>query len=369
MAPRYELIQVVSSIRFGGAERYALDISRHFSASGWKVTAFTRDAKAVDSRFKEAGIRLRHAPLGGAFDLASALPLARMIMRIGHGQGVIHTHHMRDAFMALLARKIARRRDVKVILTVHSVKKGRDSWLTRRIYRNLDAMIFVSKRVAERFLPTWENTQLPMSEKHLHLLHNSLLLPSSYHPLPPPEKGPLIIMYHGPISQEKGLEYLIDALPQLKPLKLRLRMVGSGDPDYVDSLRRRAQARGVMEMIDWKKQSHSDLDLISEAHIGVLPAIGEEPFGLSNTEYMAAGRPQVCTARGAQREYLTDGIDSFIVPPGNVQALADALRRLATDPELRLNMGIAARNSFDSRLSWLSFSEKLCHIYFPDENQ
>lgn len=363
MAAKHELVQVVSGDRFGGPERYALDISRYFSAQGWKVTAFTRDAKAVDSVFREQGVRLRHAPLGGAFDITSAISLGRIMRRMAQGYGVIHCHHMRDAFMALLARKLVNRKDIKIILTIHTVRKGRDTWLSRRIYRNLDAIIFVSGHVSERFLSTWESRDLPMPTQRIHILHNSLYIPEDYEPAPPPEKGPVIAMFHGSITPQKGLEYLIDALPQLKSLKMRLRIAGSGDPDYVDSLRRRAQARGVMEMIDWKKTVTDAATLINEVHIGVLPSIGEEPFGLSNTEYMAGGRPQVCTARGAQSEYLTDGRDAFIVSPGDTQGLADALKRLVNDADLRARMGREARDSFRRQLAWSRFATLLHQIY------
>lgn len=354
---------MVSSNRFGGAERYALDISRHFSASGWKVTAFTRDAKAVDSVFREAGVRLRHAPLGGVTDIYSAVSLMQMISGIPEGRGVIHTHHLRDAFIALLARKLARRKDIKVVLTIHTVRKGRNTWLARRIYRNLDALVFVSRRAAERFMAPWKETFFPLSRQKVHILHNSLYLSGKYEPAPPPEKGPVIAMFHGNLTPGKGLEYLIDALPQLKKVKMRLRISGSGDPDYVDSLRHRAQARGVMEMIDWRKPPFSALELISEVHIGVLPSVEEEAFGLSNTEYMAAGRPQVCTARGAQREYLTDGREAFIVVPGDSQAIADALKRLATDSALRLRMGREALATFRRHLTWQRFASALQKIY------
>lgn len=368
MASKPELIHVVGSVEFRGPERYALDISRHFSACGWKVTAFTRDAKAVDSMFRDAGIRLRHAPLGGMSDITSAFALARLIRCISQGKVIIvHVHRFRDAFTALLARKIVRRNEVKVVMTCHNVRKGRDSWLSRRILRNLDALIFVSKIACERYFSTWDRKSLPMPESHVHVLHNSVHALEQF--APEPVKGPFVAMFHGPLTPSKGLEYLIDALALLKPLKMRLRIVGSGDPDYVDTLRRRAQTRGVMDMIDWKKYTPSPLDLIRESHIGVLPVIREEGFGMANIEYMACGRAQVCTARGAQREYLSDGREAFIVPPADTQALADRLRELAESPQLRAHMGLQARATFEKHLSWPRFISCLKEIYSVPETQ
>lgn len=71
------LVHIVASNRWGGAERYALDICRHFIDKGWHVAAYTRDAKAVDNLFAEAGVELRHAPLQGLADPATLMALRR----------------------------------------------------------------------------------------------------------------------------------------------------------------------------------------------------------------------------------------------------------------------------------------------------
>ena len=64
------LIHIVAGNRLGGAQTYALDICRHYHATGVNVTAFTRGAVAVDSHFQSEGIKLENAPLRGVFDLS-----------------------------------------------------------------------------------------------------------------------------------------------------------------------------------------------------------------------------------------------------------------------------------------------------------
>jgi len=359
------LIHMVASNKWGGPQRYALDICRHFSTRGWKVEVFTRDAKAVDFPFESADIPRVHAPLSGYFDISTSLVLARHISAIPKGKGIVHVHRYRDAFTALLARKIAGRPDIRVISTSHLVRKAKDSWLFRRIYRNLDAQIFVSGIAAGRFLSTWHDGAPPFDKDRVHVLHNSLYNPP-YDIVSEPSKGPIIAMFHGPLRQGKGLEVLIDAMSKLKDLKLRLRIVGSGHPDYIDSLRRRAISRGVMESIDWHRHTYNPHPLIRESHFGVLPSVSEEAFGLANLEYMANGRPQTCTSNGAQTEYLTDGVEALMVLPGDTQALADAMRKLATDPDLRAYMGKKATDTFTSNFSWQKFVDRLESIYCPE---
>ncbi len=364
MSQTRTLIHIVASNKWGGPQRYALDICRHFKTKGWRVEVFTRDARAVDDLFEAAGIPRLHAPLSGFFDLSTAFVMARRMREIPVGTGIIHTHRYRDAFTALLARKIAGRPDIRIISTSHIVRKGKDSAIYRRVYRNIDAQIFVSGLAASRFLSSWHQQIPPFPVNRIHVLHNSLFSPPG-EMTDEPTRGPVIAMFHGPLRPGKGLEILIDALTMLRNIKLRLRIVGAGNPDYVDSLRRRALTRGVMEMIDWYGYSYNPNKLITESHFGVLPSVAEEAFGLANLEYMANGRPQVSTSNGAQSEYLTDNKEALLIAPGQTQALADAMRKIATDRELRLRMGKAAFETFKEILSWENFCNRLEAIYSP----
>lgn len=361
------LIHIVASNRWSGVERYALDLCRHFAGAGWKVTALTRDAKAVDQKFAASGIPLLHAPLVDFFDLSTVRMLGRLLRKEGKTapegrRTVIHVHRYRDALRAIAARRLSGRRDVRIIMTLHNVISGRDTVLYRYIYRHLDGQIFVSESVRQRFLSTWKDKPLPFSVPIVRTLHNSLSL-KDLNPLPEPEKGPVVAMYHGRLAEGKGLETLIRALSLIARRTLRLRIVGSGNPDYVDSLRHLAQTLGVMDIIDWRKHVEDPLPVIAESHFGILPSEEPEAFGLSNLEYMASGRPVVSTTNGGQTEYLTDGLDSFLVAPANPEALADAMRKLARNPERRREMGAAARDTFTERLSWPRFASEMENIY------
>lgn len=355
------VIHLISSNIWGGEERYALDVCRGLADEGHSVTAYTRDAKVVDTPFRCAGIDLRHAPLGGFYDFGSARILARDLIHEPE-HVIIHVHSFRDAFTALLARRISGCRKIKIVLTRHCCCRGKDTWLLRRIYRNLDAMVFVSRMAREQFISTWKGHRLPFPQERVHVLHNSINIDIP-ELCPEPGSGPRIAMFHGRLSEEKGVETLIDALPVLKGKATRLWIVGTGDPDYVDSLKLRAQMRGVMEMIDWKGHVEDVHKLIPQCHFGVLPSIWEEPFGLANIEYMAHGRPQICTDNGAQTEYMTSGHEAVMIPPGNVRGLSDALLEMSGSSDLRERLGQNAYDTFHSSLSWQCFMSGLMRIY------
>lgn len=354
------LIHLLSSTVWGGRERYALDISRGVAALGRNVCAFTRDAHAVDSPFRQAGIKVRHLPLGGYWDVPSIFRLAHMLRRTSR-HTVIHTHTMRDAFIALVGRKLSRRRDVRVVYTCHRVAPAKDTALRRRILRNLHAIIFPSALVADTFLSTWLPGELPFNEERAHVLHNSVYLPVVPN-TELPSSGPIVVSYYGRIVRGKGLETLICILPELRGKRTRICIAGPGDPDYIDSLKRLAERLSVMDMIDWRGNTLSSEAVAERSHIGVFPSLEPEAFGLANATFMAYGRPVVSTYNGAQSEYLTSGEEGILIPPADASALKEALVALISDAELRVRMGRAAAKRFNSRLSWERFCSKYLDI-------
>ncbi len=350
---------------WSGRERYALDICRHFDAAGWDVSVMTRDARVVDTPFEECGIRVMHTPFHGIVDRESVKRIARVMRDIPRGAtAVVHTHRYRDALRAVLARHLAKRPEIRIVNTRHSVRPATANCLARRLYRAIDAHIFVSRRAAEEFLSPRCHGEPVVSRSNVHILHDSLLdAPATITPMP--ERGAVTTMFHGPLRPGKGLETLIDAMGLVKDrkIKLRLRIMGNGSPDYIDALRLLALRRGVMDMIDWRRADAWPLPMIGTVHFGVMPSVVTEAFGLPAAEYMAMGRPVICTATGAQPEYLSDGDSALFVPPGDARALAGALCQLARDSALRTDMGEAAFSAFHRILPWEAFARRLETIY------
>ncbi|MBD5236417.1 MAG: glycosyltransferase family 4 protein [Bacteroidales bacterium] len=357
------LLHIVPGNRMAGAQTYALDICRHYKEKGLNVFALTTGAHAVDSRFKANDIEVGHAPFTGMLDFTSIFRMARFLRRLPPGDTLIHVHRYRDAYTAILARFLAQREGIKIAATRHAVRKGRDSKIFRHLYNNIDAHIFVSKLAYERFCHSWEAGLKPIPEGKVHVLHNSLYLNPESLDVSEPERGPVTALYFGQVAERKGLENLIDALMAMRNVKMRLVIAGTGNPDFTDRLRKRAMIREVMDAIDWNTGCEDPSELIARTHFGVVPSVESEAFGLSNLRYMAYGKPQICTANGAQTEYLRDGETALMVRPGDTATLAEAMTRLATSPDLRREMGERAKREFEKALSWQEFTKKLDAIY------
>jgi glycosyltransferase involved in cell wall biosynthesis len=89
-------------------------------------------------------------------------------------------------------------------------------------------------------------------------------------------------------------------------------------------------------------------DLLAASDIFVLSS-DWEGLPITILEAMASGLPCVATAVGGVPEALTDGVSGVTVEPGNPGALADGIRTLARDSELRAQMAAAARDEFEQR--------------------
>jgi len=80
-------------------------------------------------------------------------------------------------------------------------------------------------------------------------------------------------------------------------------------------------------------------------------------------ESLAAGTPVVATRVGGVADVVRDGVDGFLVAPGDVEALADAVERLARDPELRERMGAAGRDRVRERYSVARLIDDVAALY------
>lgn len=344
----------------GSEVRYALDIGSELRDSGWSVTAYTRDDKPIDKQFAQVGIPVRHAPLQGLTDYRTIRHLASHLSEEQSGS-VILTQSFRDAFIAYGAMLLARRSDFRLVLVNHRATAPRTTWIARKVYRNIDCLLFSSKYAASVWRMTWKLGRIPIPEERIHIVPNSLR--ATDNPVPEPTNGPRIGLFAGLIGPGCGLESVIDILPRLRGKRIRLLVAGVGMPDYIDTLRRRAILAGVMDMITWRVGGDATDDVIAQCHFGVFPYGTPDAFGYANLRLMAAGRPQIITATRIAAEYLGHSGGAIYVPEGDSEALASAMLTLVTDDELRRRGGERARQRFASRLCWDDFARRTTALF------
>jgi glycosyltransferase involved in cell wall biosynthesis len=90
--------------------------------------------------------------------------------------------------------------------------------------------------------------------------------------------------------------------------------------------------------------------LYARADIFTFPTLADA-LPLAIMEALASGLPVITTAVGALCEQVEDGVNGFLIPPGDADALAAATRRLVSNPQLRSDMGAAARHAADQKFN------------------
>jgi glycosyltransferase involved in cell wall biosynthesis len=88
-----------------------------------------------------------------------------------------------------------------------------------------------------------------------------------------------------------------------------------------------------------------------------------EPFGLTPLDRMACGRPVIGSAVGGITYTLADGVTGFLVPPRDPAALAQRLYQLLTQPEMRIQMGKAARARVEREFTWSTVGVRTAALY------
>jgi glycosyltransferase involved in cell wall biosynthesis len=146
------------------------------------------------------------------------------------------------------------------------------------------------------------------------------------------------VLFAGHVSLRKGVPYLLEAFARLNHPGKRLRVVGTMSPE-VKQLLSRLPTQHV-EFLGSLPQS--DLPAImSASHVMVLPSI-EEGLALVQGQALACGCPVLASTNTGSEDLFTDGIEGFIVPIRDVDALAGRLQLLADDPALQRRMSEAA---------------------------
>ncbi len=171
------------------------------------------------------------------------------------------------------------------------------------------------------------------------------------------------ILFLGRIGQRKGTFALVDAVARLRGRRPALRLAIGGDGE-LEALRAHiAQHRlqDCVEVLGWVGPAQRT-EQFERAQIFALPS-HDEGLPMAMLEAMAQGKAVVVTPVGGIPEAVDDGVHGLLVPPGDVEALAQALDRLLGDDALRQRLGRAARERATQRYGAEQVLQRVGAIY------
>jgi glycosyltransferase involved in cell wall biosynthesis len=169
----------------------------------------------------------------------------------------------------------------------------------------------------------------------------------------------------GWIGRMTGVKRTDDVLLALKRLRDQgvdavLCMVGDG-PDR-DAVERRAHDLGIVRDSFFLGYQDDVAPFYAAFDALILPS-ANEGTPVSAIEALAGGRPVVATRVGGVPDVVRDGVDGFLVEPGDVDAMADRLAALAADEDLRRRMGEAGRADVHQRYSVERLLDDIDELY------
>ncbi len=175
-------------------------------------------------------------------------------------------------------------------------------------------------------------------------------------------EDPFTVGFLGTLKPWHGLDVLLDAFGRLarEHSAYRLLIVGDGP------LRRQIEARLARESLAPRAEFSGAVDpaevpsWLSRMDVGTAPYAQREGLYFSPLkilEYLAAGLPVVASDAGQVRELVREGVDGWLVEPGNAADLADRLERLRRDPVGARTMGARGREDVIANRSWDSVLE------------
>ncbi len=357
------VFHIVSNKTWTGAEEYAYGLTSHLRHDpDFYVEVVCRKNEPVLTHFRRLEVPISILPLKGITDLDSPMRFARLLRK---GRNVVHVHTFHDAFAAVMARRMSENPNTRVVMTIHGITTPKSNYIYRKLYKAIDHYVFVSQMAHD----VWMNAAHGFDASRASVVLDSVMA----NPLAVPpidlrqrmnvEPGQALILYHGRLCAEKGLDVLLQAAAQLDKRTYRLAIIGEGKRKYESQLKGYIVAQQLVRNVSLVGFQENISSLIAQCDFGVLPSIEPEALGIANLEYMMQGKPHIATSNGAQREYVDDGKNALLVNPGNPHMLAAAMKSLIDDPAMRQRIGARAKADFDQRLNYDIFYQHITGIY------
>jgi N-acetyl-alpha-D-glucosaminyl L-malate synthase BshA len=327
---------------YGGSGAVATELGIHLAERGHEVHFVSYAQPFRLDRFHERvffhEVEMEQYPLFEHPPYSLALAVAIHATAQKQGLDLVHVHYaIPHATSAWIARQMLEERDLPVVTTLH----GTDITLlglhpsfhaiTRFSIERSQGITAVS-----RFLADETARDFGIAPERVEVIPN-FIDPALYHPGKEPchratlaPAGEKILMHVSNFRAVKRVPDCVEVLARVvRSVPARLVLVGDGPerPRVVE----RAEALGLADRVLFLGKHASVDELLSCADVFLLPSANES-FGLAALEAMASGAPVVATRVGGLPEVIPDGDAGYLVPVGDVDAMAEAALEVLEDP-------------------------------------
>jgi glycosyltransferase involved in cell wall biosynthesis len=361
------ILHLIHSTAFGGGPTMVDLLCTRLQGSEFEMSLVSDGEGDLPARLAGQGVRVTSMPLTSKGSFARNIPkLAGVIRR--ESPDLVHVHGHWAASLGQVAVQLAGR-----VPTIYSVQwpaylddtnaySRARNWMAEALACRLAARVVA---VSNHDRQTLVRRRLCSAQK-LTVIHNSFD-PRKFPDVPPEsnhsaqKSDGAILGFVGRLADQKGCEFLIEAMPaviQAHP-HTRLRIVGDGpDRPKLEALVSRLRLEPTVEFLGYRPAS---AQLMGEFDALIVPSI-YDVHPLVAVEAMASGLPVIASAVGGLAETVVDGTTGFLVPPRRPEELASAINRLLASDGLRRSMGAQARTR-----ALAQFSPEVCVAAYAAE--
>jgi glycosyltransferase involved in cell wall biosynthesis len=365
----------------GGLARHVWHLSRALVRKGIQVDVLTVGEESA-TQWRADGVMVHRAapyrlnpPEFVPWVLQLNVSLLERAMGLTHRSGVdiIHCH---DWLGAPAARALKHARRVPLVATIHATEHGRHQGLHNAWQRYIGEV--------EWWL-TYESWKVICCSEYMrHELREVLQLPADKirvvrNGVDPSEfelrasdrkreefahKSEQMVFFVGRLVPEKGVQVLLDAVPEVRRVKPLTRFIIAGTGPSESWLKAKAAQVGGPECVTFTGYIDDTLRnlLYSWADVAVFPST-YEPFGLVALEAMAAKCPVVVSGCGGLAETVNHGVDGLKCRPGDPHSLASEILHILCDPAYASYLKENAYRKVLREYAWDGVAEETAEVY------
>jgi len=355
---RRRLLLTNISLANGGLERQLLLLARELPPE-WEVRLWTLEGGPYAARLQEAGIPWRCRPRSWRFDPLPAVDLTRALR--DWRPDVVHAWHWMPAAAAVPACRL-----LHIPLVDGSIRMGSvppDLGRPRAGIMRWATLVVANSQAG---LDAWH-----VGPGKGRVVYNGFDQARLRDVAPWPAAGttgrPTAVMAARMDDPQKDYAAVLDAarlLERERPGRWRFLLVGNAAA--ASPLRAAAAELERSGAVEVRDGGLEPLGAVLAADVGVLmtdPAVRAEGCSNAIMEYMACGLPVVCSDTGGSAELVRDGVDGFVIRAHDGRALAEKLRLLAAEPELRRRMGESGRTRIREAFSVAKMVSGFVRVY------
>jgi glycosyltransferase involved in cell wall biosynthesis len=362
------ILHLISSGGLLGAEHVLLELAQRTQSEGGDVAIGVfqnlRNPNAeLAEEARRRGFEVRVFPCRGRFDRKT---ISKIRDYIGEKSvNILHSHNYKSNFYAWMARP---RNGTRWVVTNHGRRQGYRlslyHFLDSVVMRRADKVVAVSERIAE-----WM-AKAGVRKDRLSVIDNGidvdgfLKRTSDSYPLrlPGARANVLLIGTVGSLTKEKGHVNLLNAVPRVLRHFPEAQFLIVGNGVERSALERLAEEKGITESVVFTGARDDIPGILSSLDAFVLPSL-DEGLPMALLEAQAACIPVVATEVGAVPSVVRNGVTGLLVPPGDADALAQALVRILSDSRAASRMAEKGRERVRERFSSHTMAEKYHSLY------